>query len=150
MSEETERALSTLKRRRGVTKASITRLTTLQKDLETDVSQLEIIDHAQRIQQKLNALNTEFRSHHHNIVGFVDSEESLTREQLVLAKHDDLVVKLTVCMKQLITTCLSSNATPHRVASHRFAHIRKAVSDVFVSIVTLTGDSYDTHPLHQY
>ena len=99
-SQETERALSTHKRRRGVVKALITHLTTHLKDLEDDVSQPGIIDHAQRMQQKLDALDTEFRSHHHNIVDLVDSEESLTRKQLALDQHDDLVAELAVRIKQ--------------------------------------------------
>ena len=41
------------------------------------------------------------------------------------------------------------NATPRRVASRRLAHVRKTVSDVSAAVVTLNGDSYDTH-LHQY
>ena len=94
MSEETERALSTHKRRRGVAKASITRLTTCLKDLEADVSQPGIIDHAQRMQQKLDALDAKFRSRHHDIVDLVDSEESLTREQLALDEHDEFVAEL--------------------------------------------------------
>ena len=99
MSKETEHALSTHKRRRGVAKASITRLTTRIKDLESAVSQPGIIDHAKRMQQKLDTLDSEFRSHHHDIVDLVDSEESLTREQLALDEHDNLVAELAARIK---------------------------------------------------
>ena len=149
MSEDTERALSTHSRRRCVAKASIIRLTTRLKDLEADVSQPGIIDHAQRMQQKLDALDAKFRSHYHNIVDLVDSEEFLTREQLALDEHDYVVAELAVCIKQLITACSSSDVTPPRVASRRLAHVRKAVSDVSAAVVTFTGDTYDAHLLHQ-
>ena len=125
-------------------------MTTRLKDFETEVSQQGIIDHAQRMQQKLDALDEEFRSHHHDIVDLVDSDESLTREQLALVEHDDLVAELAGRIKQLITVRTSSDATPRRVASRRLAHVRKAVSDVFAAVVTLSGDSYDAHLLHQY
>ena len=74
MAEETERALSTHRRRRGVAKASITRLSTRLKDLEADVSQPATIDHTQRMQQKLDTLDVDFRAHHHNVVDLTDSE----------------------------------------------------------------------------
>ena len=117
MAEETERALSTHRRRRGVAKASITRLSTRLKDLEADISQPATIDHAQRMQQKLETLDAEFRAHHHNVVDLTDSGDSLAREQGVLDEHDDLVAELAVCIKQLITACSSSDTTPHKIAA---------------------------------
>jgi hypothetical protein len=148
MSEETERALSTHRRRRGVAKASITRLTTRLKDLEADVSQPATIDHAQRMQQKLDA--GEFQCHHHNVVDLTDSEDSVTREQDVLDEHDDLVAELSVRIKQLIDACTSSDANPRKVATHRLVHVRKALSDVSSAIGTLGGDPDDTYRLRQY
>ena len=150
MSEETERALSTHRRRRGVAKASITRLTTRLKDLEADVSQPATIDHAQRMQQKLDALDAEFHGHHHNVVDLTDSEDSLTREQDVLDEHDDLVAGLSVRIKQLLDACTLSDATPRKVATRRLAHVRKALSDVSSAIGALSGDPDDTFRLRQY
>ena len=130
MSKETEGVLSTHRRRRGVAKASITRLTTRLKDLEADVSQPATIDHAQTMQQKLDALDAEFQGHHHNVVDLTDSEDSLTREQDVLDENDDLVAELSVRIKQLSDVRTSSDATPCKVATRRLAHVRKALSDV--------------------
>ena len=79
MSEETERALSSHRKRRGVAKASITHLTTRLKDLEGDPGQSGAIDHARRMQQKLDTLDAEFRSHHHNVVDLTDNADSLNR-----------------------------------------------------------------------
>ena len=147
MAEETERALS---RRRGVAKASITRLSTRLKDLEADVSQPATIDHAQRMQQKLDTLDADFRAHHHNIVDLTDSEDSLAREQDVLDEHDDLVAELAVRIKQLITACSSSDTTPHKIAARRLAHVRKTLSDVSTAVGALGEGSDDVHRLHQY
>ena len=74
MAKETKRTLSTHRRRRDVAKASITRLSTRLKDLEADVSQPATIDHTQRMQQKLDTLDVDFRAHHHNVVDLTDSE----------------------------------------------------------------------------
>ena len=121
MAEETERALSTHRRRRGIAKASITRLSTRLKDLEADISQPATIDHAQRMQQKLETQDAEFRAHHHNVVDLTDSEDSLAREQGVLDEHDDLVAEQAVRIKQLITACSSSDTTPHKIV-HADSH----------------------------
>ena len=150
MFEETERALSAHRRRRGVAKASITRLTTRLKDLKASVSQPATIDHAQRMQQNLDALDTEFRVHHHNVIDLTDSEDSLPREQDVLDKHDDLVADLSVRVKQLIDACTSSDTTPRKVATRRLTHVKKTLSNVSSAIGMLSGDPDDTYRLRQY
>ena len=150
MSEETQRALSTLRRRRGVTKASITRLSTRLKDLEADISRPGTIDHAQKMQQKLDALDAEFRSHHQGIVDLIDSEDSLTGEQNTLDEHDDFIADLSVRVNQLLTACSASDATARRLASRRLAHVGKSLSDVTSVIRTLTGDAGEAHVLRQY
>ena len=151
MSEEAERSLSTHRRRRGIAKASLTRLTTRLKDLKADTSQPATVDHAQRMQQKLDALDAEFRSHHHNVVDLTDNEDFLTREQDTLDEHDDLVAELSVRIKQIITTCTPSDATPRKVAIRRLAaHVRTTLSDVSSGIGALSSDRDDTCRLHQY
>ena len=107
--EETERSLSTHRRRRGVAKASITRLTTRLKDLESDTGQPAIVDRARRIQLKLDALDVEFRSHHHSIIDLINDEESLRKEQEALDEHDDLIAELSVRVSQLINACRVSD-----------------------------------------
>ena len=113
MSIETQHTLSTLRRRRGITKASITRLPTCLKDLEGDITRPWTNDHTQKMQQKLDALDAEFRSHHQGIVDLINSEDSLTGEQNTLDEHDDLIADLSVRVNQLLTACSSS--TPLRV-----------------------------------
>ena len=143
MSEETERALSAHRRRRGIAKASITRLMTRLKDLEASVSQPATIDHAQRMQQKLDTLDAEFRDHHHNIIDLTDSEDSLLREQDVLDEHDDLFADLSVRVKQLIDACtlLSVRLLPADLPT---------LSNVSSAIGTPSGDHDDTFRLRQY
>ena len=150
MSEETQRALSTLKRRRGVTKASVTRLSTRLKDLETDISRPGTIDHARRMQQKLDALDGEFRSHHQSIVDLVDNEEALTGEQSTLDEHDDLIADLSVRVNQLIAACTCSDSAPRKLATRRLAHVGKSLSNISTSIRKLSGDASEAHVLRQY
>ena len=150
MAEETERALSTHRRRRGVAKASITRLSTRLKDLEADISQPAASDHAQRMQQKLGTLDMEFRGHHQDIVDLTVSEDSLAREQDVLDEQDDLVAELSVRIKQLIIACSTSDATPRKIATRRLVHVRKTLSDLSTAIGVLGEDADDMHRLSQH
>ena len=143
--EETECSLSIHRRRRGVAKASITRLTTRLKDLESD-TQPAIVDHARRIQLKLDALDVEFRSHHHSIIDLINDEESLRKEQEALDEHDDLIAELSVCVSQLINACTSS---PTKITSRKLTRIERALSNVDTTIATLDGGS-ELHLLHQY
>ena len=99
------------------------------------------------MQQELDALDAEFRDHHHNVIDLTDSEDSLPREQDVLDEHDDLVADLSVRVKQLIDACMSSNTT---VATRRLAHVKKTLSNVSSAIGTLSGDPDDTFLLRQY
>ena len=82
------------------------------------------------MQQKLDALNAEFRGHYHNVVDLTDTEDSLTREQDVLDEHDDLVAELSV--------------------TRLLAHVRKTLFDFSWAIGALSGDPDDTHRLHQH
>ena len=150
MSEETQRALSTLKRRRGVSKASVTRLSTRLKDLETDISRPGTIDHARRMQQKLDTLDGEFQSHHQGIVDLIDNEEALTGEQSTLDEHDDLIADLSVHVNQLIAACTCSDSAPRKLATRRLAHVGKSLLNISTSIRKLGGDASEAHVLRQY
>ena len=94
--DEAELTLSTHRRWRGVAKASITRLTTRLKGLESDISQPATVDHARRMQLKLDSLNADFRRHHRDIVDLIDDEDSLCKEQEVLDEHDAVIAELAV------------------------------------------------------
>lgn len=145
-----EQYLSTHRRRRGVAKASITRLTTRLRDLKANISQPAIFDHAQRMRKKLDALDVEFRSHHHNVVDLTDGEESLTREQDILDEHDDLVANLSVRINQLISACTSFDTTPYKDAARRLTHIRKTLTEVSSAVNALGRDPDDTSRLRQH
>ena len=63
--------------------------------------------------EKLSDLDSEFRTHHHNLI---DDEEELAKEQEMPDGHDDLVAKLHVCVRRVITAP-PSNASSYRVMS---------------------------------
>ena len=143
--------LPSLKKRRGVARASITRLATRLKDLENDATGSTTLDLARGMTRKLDALDSEFRNHHHNIVDFIDNEEALQREQSTLDEHDDCVAELAARMQQLISVCTSSSdSSPRKIASRRLSRLQKNLSSISTEIATLSGRPDDSCLLLQY
>ena len=95
---------------------------------------------------KLDALDSDFRTHHH---AFID-EEILQGEQNTLDEHDDLVAQLAVRIQQLITLCTSSlDSSPRKIASRRLSHLQKTLSTIGEAI-TSSDVTADPCLLRQY
>ena len=148
--EEIERSLSTHRKRRGIARASITRLTTRLRDLETKVDQPATIDHAKGMLQKLDGLGAEFLSHHHGIVDLTEDEDALRREQETLNEQDDLLAELSVRITRLIGRCTAVDATPRKITARKLSHIKKAISHISSAIAALIGDPDDKYLLLQF
>ena len=82
---------ATLRKRRGVVRASITRLTNRFKDLENDTDKPATLELAQGM-TLLDALDG---THHHALIDLIDDEEALSTEQSILDDHDDFVADLS-------------------------------------------------------
>ena len=140
---------ATLRRRRGVARASITRLTHRLKDLEKDVGGPRTLELARGMTRKLDSLDSEFRTNHHALIDLIDDDETLHKEQTVLDEHDDSIAELAARTEQLIKLCTSaSDPSPRRIASRRLSHVKKTLASI-VEAVTTSGKD-DTCLLHQY
>ena len=107
------RTITNLRKRRGVIRASITKLGNRLKELEDSPGLPDAADHAQQLASKLEALESEFRTHHLQLVDLIDDESTLGKEQDILDKLDDDVSFLTVKLRHLITRGRASkSATP--------------------------------------
>ena len=90
MSETKAAKLTSARRRRGVVRASVTRLQDcinipkVKQDL-SHTDQLAI----QRLLKRLEELDAEFKKYHYAIVELMESEEDLEEEQVTLDDHDD-------------------------------------------------------------
>lgn len=159
MSTENERALSANRRRRGVVRASLTRLETRVKEFESKGTEISAGDRlaAQRLLQKLDTLDSDFKSHHFAVVDLVD-EEAMSTEQGVLDEHDDRVADLAVRLQQLITEpsttsspSASGSADPHVRLSKRLRRVDRDLESVVSAIESIGPDStVDIPLLHQY
>lgn len=71
--------ISTVKKRRGVVRASMTRLATKLRDLKGMTDQPSTPDLVQAMTQKLNTLDAEFRKYHFELIDLIDDEEALAK-----------------------------------------------------------------------
>ena len=69
------------KKRRGVSRASLTKLATKVTELEETKDNPDGVRIAQGLLTKLKALDAEFKTHHFSIVDLIDEEESLDEEK---------------------------------------------------------------------
>ena len=152
MSEENAaRLLANAKKRRGVARASLTRLSNRLKELDGEAGEHKTLELAQRMLQKLTDLDSEFRSHHHSLVDLIDDEETLAREQDVLDTHDDLIAELTVRVKQIIATLSpSSSDSSRKIVSRKLTHLQKSLASVVSAISDMSSTTSDTCLLRQY
>ena len=151
MTEADARSLSTSRKRRGVIRASLTRLRTKLSELEGTLEQPGTVDAAKRLLTRLEDLDKDFKVHHFAIVDFIEDEESLQGEQEALDNHDDDVTQLGVRLQQLISACSSpSDSNPRKVPLKRLSRLQKILSSISDSITSLPAGSDCMCLLHQY
>ena len=143
-------ALSVHKKRRGVARASITKLSKKITELETLTSDPDTCAIAQRLVSRLKELNTEFRTHHLAIVDLTDSEEELSAEQDALDYHDDKVGNIEAHLQQLLTTLASlSGIDPKRIVLKRLTHLKGKLWSIGESGSAASEDMDGTCKLHR-
>ena len=118
------------KKRRGVTRASLTRLATRLRDLQGKTDQPDTLALAKRAKQKLIDLKTDFMTHHLALVDVITIEESLEAEQAILDSFDEEVATLEIRIQYLITACSSSNSSTCKVASKKLDRLSKGLSSI--------------------
>ena len=86
-------AFSSHKKKRGTTRAYITRINTRLRELEDAPDLPATISHAQRLIAKLKTLSEEFKVHHFAVIDFIDDEdeEELASQQSMLDTLDDQI-----------------------------------------------------------
>ena len=90
---------TTLRKRGGVVRASITQLYTRLRDLESKADQPSILDLMRQMSQKLESLDSDFKFHHYPLIDLINNTESMLKEQDILDGHDDEMATLSTCIK---------------------------------------------------
>ena len=90
MSEATRRSLSSNRKKRGVVRASMTKLRTHLGELEA-VRDANNADQARRLNTRLDTLFEEYKVHHISVIDLLDSDDELAEEQEVFDTQDEEV-----------------------------------------------------------
>ena len=144
-------SIPALRKRRGVTKASITRLTKSLRDLEGKVEDPKTLGLTQRLSNRLENLDKEFRETHQIIMDLTDDEDALGREQEELDNHDEEVSLLMVEIERLIASCNTSpDSNVRKTASRRIARLKKGLEEVQGAISEISGGTTDVCLLHHH
>ena len=103
MSEEKPTTLASARKRRGVVRASLTRM----EDRVARWEEKEELTHsenlaAQRLLDKVNVLDQEFKGYHYAVVDFVEEESVLEHEQAIFDEHEDRVIDLIDRLQHLL------------------------------------------------
>ena len=133
--------LSTLKKRRRVSHASNTCLTTRVREAETRKDDLGIADRSEKLKENLESLDTDFRNHHFAIIDLLKEESDLEREQTVLDQHNNEVLNLTTQLDLLINTSprpQPSMLSVTKTAGRRLKHLCKSFTKVSDAVGKLT------------
>ena len=137
MTDATRRALSSNKKKRGTTRASITRINTRLRELE-DVPDLSAtIGHAQRLIAKLQTLAEEFKVHRFAVIDLIDDEEELAAQQTILDNLDDDVAQITAGLEALATKETSTTNNFAKVALKRLRYLERGFTRVSDSLESL-------------
>ena len=159
-----ERNLVTNRKRRGVVRASITRIARRVSELEAkeELTHGDLLT-VQGLLHKLNGLDTDFKSYHFAIVDAVEDE----LEQDALDEHDDRVSLLTTRAQRLIapqssdsvrgrtgrpsSTCTAETYTQTQQLSRLLDRLEKKLKEIVDSIKAAeAGDDVDTCVMLQY
>ena len=142
--------LSKLRRRRGVAKASITRIESRLTDLEGDPDRPNVRDSARQMLAKLKEHDADFKTIHLTLIDLTDDDEILITEQSTLDEHDDLVAALTVRIMALAdsTTTSTREVSAREFLVRRCDRLESRLTETVTALTSLTHE--DVCKLQQY
>jgi len=150
MSKTDQPTLATL-RKRSVSKASITRLNTWLKDLESRIHKPPTSSLAQRMLEMVAILDADFKNHTMPLstvlmkLTWKVSAESKTHSTNMM-----MVYPISLCELSKSKTCsLTSGLGARKIASHRLSYLKNNLSAVSTAVHALTAESAELHLLHQ-
>ena len=145
------RTLTSLRRKRGVIKRSITRLVNNLSTLEVSSDDAATVDHAKQLITKLEGFDKDFRSVHFEIVDLFGEEESedLEKEHEVLDKHEDDVTAALLRLQKL-TTPRRTDAGSEKLLSRKLARVLRRLEETGAALPSMEEDHDDASLLEQH
>ena len=139
-----------LRRRRGVTRSSITQIEKRLRELE---GASELPATVRELSSKLESLDADFKVHHLNVIDTVaEDEETLDKELEILDEHDDLMADLNVCLKRLCSRDIppSIDPDPVKLSTRRLTHLEKGLLSLRNTILDIPVTHEDISLIEQY
>ena len=128
-SEDEAKAISSARKRRGVSRGSITRLATRVGDLEGLSDDPTVLTRANQMVKSLQGHDADFKNHHLALIDLLDNDEELEKEQRTLDDHEETVSNLLVRLNGIISAnTVRTDPEPRKVESRRLARIKKNLS----------------------
>lgn len=146
---DVDRAISSARKRRGVAKASLTRLAGRLKDLESRKDDPSTQPLAQQMAKKLEELDADFRAQHLALIDLVEDEDTLAAEQVELDKHDDDLSVLLVRVRNLVGSACSGGE-PHKLLSRRLSLLKKGLTSLGEDIGKMESEPGDECLIRQH
>ena len=144
--------ITSIRKRRGVVRASITRLVSRLTELEEMPDQEAANRHAQRLSTRMSALDSEFKSIHFQLIDLIDVEDegTIEKEQDIMDKHDDDIDSLTIRVQGLLVASRTISASSdHRLLLRKPAHLEESLTTISDTITTLPPDGLEDLALIQ-
>ena len=144
--------LTKIRRRRGATCSSITRLEKRLGELESISDQPTTADHTQELTVKLKTLDVDFKAYHLQLVDLLEEgeDEVLEREQEILDEHDDLVADMNILLKRLGSIATPSPVDHQKLSLRKLTHLEKGIITTRDAITALSIDHDDVSLIEQY
>ena len=140
-----------LRKRRGVVRGAITRFYSRLDELEAKAHDDDTLGFTQQAKLRLKQLDSEFKTHHYDLVDVINGEEALEREQAIFDEHDDHVALLSLRIQKLIAVCTAlSPSSPYQVATKRLLRVREALTKVSDAIAAPITGPDSVCLLHQH
>ena len=140
-----------LRKRRGVVRGAITRFYSHLDELEAKAHDDDTLGFTQQAKLRLKQLDSEFKTHHYDLVDVIIGEEALEQEQAIFDEHDDHVALLSLRIQKLIAVCTAlSPSSPYQVATKRLLRVREALTKVSDAIAAPITGPDSVCLLHQH
>ena len=150
-SEDLARTLSSLRRKRGVVKRSITRLVNTLKTLEASPDAPGVVDQAKQSITKLEGLDKDFRSIHYEIVDLLEEGPDLEKEHEVLDQHEDDITATSLRLQRLVAAKSSTVGTgSERTSSRKLTRVERRLKATEEALALVKEDHDDVPLLEQY
>ena len=143
-----EAEISGKRKKRGVVRASTTRLKTKVRELEGTIDHPDTPSHARRISQKLDTLSSEFMDVHYNLVELIEDGDVLVREQAILDEFEDDTTQIAIAIERLLSSCASastSDSNSKKLLSRKLSRLKGKLE--YVSDATTARSIEDTDVL---